>query len=59
MDHKTLDKIVNERERENDRDHQSEREEIRIVYTPANLVRVGQQIMRDRKKMQDATPVPG
>ena len=51
MDHKTFDKIVSDRLRE-EQAQQTEKEHIQVVYTSANLVKAGQQIMRDRKKMQ-------
>jgi hypothetical protein len=57
MNHIEYDKVVNERLRDERKSEQTDQGEIRVVYTSINLVRAGQQIMRDRKRTHQE-PVP-
>jgi hypothetical protein len=56
MNHKVYTQVVTERLKEEERQNQqSEKDTINVVYTSAGLVKVGQQIMRARRK---ARPQP-
>ena len=57
MNHKEYDKVVEQRLRDERKSQQDDQADIRIVYTPANLVEAGQKVMRDRKRLHQE-PVP-
>lgn len=55
MNHKIYQKVLNERLSAEREAQQSDKVRIQVVYTSPNLVKAGQEIMRERRKAQQSS----